>query len=239
MATAHKGSMKKPHAEPAYDADLARIRRLTAGMGSRAEQMLADSLKALVDGDAIAARKVAARDGEINALEMEIDERCLALLARWQPVASDLRLVGATLKLVTDLERVGDQCANICERVADAGAGGAELPADLYVLTTAVPALLRDALVAWRAEDVELAAPVIERGRLIGALVHEIVRGCFELSRRAPTGVAAAIRWHQVVGCLERIGGHATNVAELVIFLVRGEDVRHQGPLPVVDRGVT
>jgi phosphate transport system protein len=225
--------MKKPHSEPSYDVDLERIRALVDDMAALVGEMLAGSLQCLAQRDGGRAKDVAARDREVNALEVELDERCLKLLARWQPVASDLRFVGATLKLVTDLERVGDHCVNICSCVLDLEGEHVDPPADLQALGGAVPALLQDALTAWRAEDAQMAGQVIERGQRIEVLVRAVVRGCFEASQRDPGSITAVIRWHEVAGYLQRIAAHATNVAELVVFLVRGEDIRHAGRLPV------
>jgi phosphate transport system protein len=224
--------MKKRHSDPSYDLDLDRIRVLLDGMADRAVEMLGGSLQALAHRDAIAAKAIAACDREVNALEVEIDEACLRLLARWQPVASDLRFVAATLKLVTDLERIGDHCANICQRVLELREEP-DSPTDMGALANAVPALLQDALVAWRGENAQMAGQVIERGQRVPALVRDVVRGGFERARHDAGHVAAAMLWHEVAGALERIGAHATNIAEMVVFLVRGQDVRHLGHLPV------
>jgi len=221
--------MRKPHTEPSYDADLERIRALIGSMSRLVAWMLDNGLKSLADRDPAAAAQVAARDPAVNALEVEIDERCLKLLARWQPVASDLRFIGATLKLVTDLERVGDHCANICDRVAEIDTGP---PAPVAALIQAVPALLRDAFAAWQAEDVWLATQVIDRGGRIDTLVRDVLKDGLERSRHDAAHIAASLSWHEVTGYLHRICAHATNIAELVIFLVRGQDVRHHGRLP-------
>ena len=221
------GFMKKLHTEPSYDFDLARVRDLVDGMATLVGEMLAASLECLAQRDGAGAKQIAAQDRGVNALEVEIDERCLKVLARWQPVASDLRFIGATLKLVTDLERVGDHCVNICERIPDLGGEHLDPPTGLEALTIAVPALLQDALTAWRTEDARMAGQVVERGQHIDALVRDVVRGCFEASSRDPRNVTAVIHWHEVVGYLQRIAAHATNVAEMVVFLVRGEDIRH------------
>jgi phosphate transport system protein len=228
--------MQKPHAESGYDAALDRIRGLIADMSRLVGGMLDGSLKCLAERDAAGAAEVASRDREVNALEVEVDERCLKLLARWQPVASDLRFIGATLKMVTDLERVGDHCVNICGRITDLHAEHVDPPAALAVLVPAVPALLHDAFEAWRTEDAQMANQLIERGGRIDGLVREVVRGCFELCRQDPSRVAAAISWHEVAGYLHRIAAHATNIAEMVIFLVSGQDVRHPGRLAVMER---
>jgi phosphate transport system protein len=110
---------------------------------------------------------------------------------------------------------------------------GPSAPAGLAALIGAVPPLLHDAFETWQAEDVQRAAQVMERTRGLEGLVREVFRGCFELSRRDPAGIAAAIGWHEVAGYLHRIAAHATNIAEMVIFLVRGQDVRHRDRLPV------
>jgi phosphate transport system protein len=227
--------MKKPHAELSYDVDLARIRDRVGEMAKLVGVMVAGSLRCLRQRDTYGAKQIAARDREVNAFEVEIDQRCLRLTARWQPVASDLRFVGAALKLVTDLERIGDRCVNICESVLDPHGEQVDAPADLEALVAAVPALLEDALSAWRAEDVKMAGRVIERGPLIHALAREVVRGCFKRSNHDPANLGAMMHWHEVAGHLQRIGAHATNVAELVVFLVRGEDVRHAGRRPIAE----
>jgi len=228
--------MRQRHTEPSYDIDLDRIREMVGEMCAVVGGMLDGSLRCLARRDCAGARQLAARDREVNALELQIDERCLELLARWQPVASDLRFIAATLKLVTDLERVGDHCANICERVADLQGEDVDPPGEVAALVAAVPALLQDAFAAWRGEDARLAAQVIERGQRLDALAREVLRSCFELARSDPARVAAAVGWHEVAGYLHRIGGHATNIAEMVIFQVRGEDIRHLGRLPAEER---
>jgi phosphate transport system protein len=225
--------MNKPHLEPSYDLDLAHVRSLVGGMAALVSEMLAAGLQALGQRDAGQATQIAARDREVNALEVAIDESCLKLLARWQPAASDLRFVAATLKLVTDLERVGDHCVNICERIVELHGDPADHLAELQTLMVAVPALLGDAILAWRTEDPQMAGQVIERGARIHGLVREVARGFLETTRQDPGSVAGVIRWHEVGGCLERIAAHATNIAEMVVFLVRGQDIRHIGRLPI------
>jgi phosphate transport system protein len=233
MSAALPDIMKKAHLEPSYDVDLAHVRGLIEGMAALVDEMLAASLAALRLRDVVEAKQIAARDREVNALEVEIDECCLKLLARWQPAASDLRFVAATLKLVTDLERVGDHCVNICERLVELHGDHVDCPVDLEALMTAVPALLRDAVLAWRSEDSQMAGQVIERGGRVAVLVREVMRGALETARPDPSSVPAVIRWHEIAGYLERIGAHATNIAEMVVFLVRGKDVRHLGRLPM------
>lgn len=224
-------TMKKSHLDQQFDEDLGELRSLVATMTFKAEHMLAESLAALAQRDSEKAKQVVAADCELNALEVEIDERCVKLLARWQPAASDLRFVAATLKLVTDLERIGDHCANICERVLELNHGDPPAPIDVATLGTAVQAMLRDALATLRAEDVQAASQIIERGQQIDGLARDVSRSCFSALGRPTNDAHVAVRMHEIAWYLQRIAAHATNIAEMVIFLVRGEDVRHPGRL--------
>lgn len=222
--------MKKPHAEPSYDRDLAHVRGLLDVMATRVHEMVTGSLQALVGADADRARLLIGADAEINRLEVEIDERCLKLLARWQPVASDLRFVATALKVVTDLERIGDHCVNLCQRVLELEPVDPPSPAiEWRGLAMAVEDLFGEALAALRAEDATLAAQVIEGSSRVDALANDVTRACFETNRDAGDRVTVTTRLHEVAGYLQRIAAHATNIAEMVIFLVRGEDVRHGG----------
>jgi phosphate transport system protein len=229
--TRDKAVVKKPHLDHVFDDDLAELRRLVGTMASKADGMLSSSLEALRRHDSDLAKVVVAADRELNALEVEIDERSLRMLARWQPAASDLRFVAAVLKLVTDLERVADHCVNICQRVLELSHVEPDAGIDLDTLATAVQTLLRDALGALRSEDVQAAAQVIERGQHTDGLLREVLHSCFASLRRPGSDVHFAIRMHEIATYLHRIAAHATNIAEMVIFLVRGEDVRHAGKL--------
>jgi phosphate transport system protein len=223
--------VKKPHLDHVFDDDLAELRRSVDTMAGKADTMLSSSLEALRKRDGDGAKLVVSADRELNALEVEIDERCLRILARWQPAASDLRFVAAALKLVTDLERIGDHCVNICERVLELNHVEPDTGVDLDALAAAVQTLLRDALAALRAEDVQAASQVIERGQHTDGLVRDVLHSCFGSLRRPGNDVHFAIRMHEIATYLHRIAAHATNIAEMVIFLVRGEDVRHPGKL--------
>jgi phosphate transport system protein len=225
--------MTKPHTIPAYDHDLAQLRELLTRMASRAELMLAGSLRALEERNVADARRLVAMDSELDALEMAVDNRSLHLLARWQPVASDLRFVATALKAVTDLERIGDHAVNICERVLEfEDAPPLHPPVDVMDLGRMVQDLIHDALQALRSEDVALAGQILERGPRADVLVRQVLRGCFEALRHDPEHVHQATSTHEIAGYLQRIAAHATNIAEMVIFLVRGEDVRHHDNPP-------
>jgi phosphate transport system protein len=169
----------------------------------------------------------------MNGLEVAIDDHCLKLLARWQPAASDLRFIATALKVVTDLERIGDHCVNICERVLELSQGvpGAPPPLDARTLAATVQSMLRAAFAALAWEDGQQAVRVVEWGRQVDALVRNILHDGFHSMRREDADLQMAVRMYEIAGYLQRIAAHGTNIAEMVVFLVRGEDVRHAGRL--------
>jgi phosphate transport system protein len=220
--------MKKPHIDHVLEEELAQARGLLDTMAREAEGMLAESLGALDRRDGERAKRVIAKDQKMNGLEVEIDEHSLKLLARWHPVASDLRFVAAALKVVTDLERIGDHCVNICERVLELShAVAGRPPVDLTLLAVSVESMLRQALASLAAEDVHQAVQVIERGKQVDALVREVLHACLDSMRQDGTSIHLTVRMYEIAGYLQRIAAHGTNIAEMVVFLVRGKDVRH------------
>jgi phosphate transport system protein len=220
--------MKKSHLDHDFDDALGELRAGLESMARSAETTLTQTLSALASRDGEGARAIIASDRTLNALEVKIDDQCLRLLARWQPAASDLRFVAAALKLTVDLERVGDHCVNIAERILDlTHAPVQSAPVDLSGLGKVVRGLIGDVFVALRTEDVQLANQIIERGRQTDALVRDLLHGCLEAMSVSEIVIGVAVRTYEIAGYLQRIAAHATNVAEMVIFLVRGEDVRH------------
>lgn len=219
--------MKKPHTIPAYDQQLVELRTLLQTMADRAEEMLAGTLRILDGRDLAEARRLVGLENDLDTLEMTIDRTCLKLLARWQPVASDLRFIATALKAVTDLERIGDQSMNICEQVAAENDAPLQHPVDLMALGQTAQALVHDGLRALREEDTALAAQVIVAAPRADLRAREVLRACFQALRREPERLHQATSTHEIASSLRRIAAHASNIAELAIFLVRGEDVRH------------
>jgi phosphate transport system protein len=225
--------VKKPHIDHQFDEELAGLRAMLDAMTKEADRMVTQTLQALENRDPELARRVVTSDQRMNGLEMEVDEHCLKLLARWQPAASDLRLVATAFKVVTDLERIGDQCVNICDRVLEVSHGmQGTAPVDLRGLGEAVLDLLREAFAALGADDVALAGQIIERGRQIDVLVRDMLHDCFAALRDDGSRIQVTVHAYDIAGHLHRIAAHGTNIAEMVIFRVRGEDVRHPGRIP-------
>ncbi len=199
-------------------------------MGAKVEDMLTSSMRALARRDTKLAEKTMAVDREINRLEMEIDEACLRVLARRQPVASDLRFITMALKLVTDLERMGDLGVNICERVIELNE---EEPLKPYVevvnMAEAAQGMLRDALDAFVEGDIERAHSVIDRDSVVDAYYKSIFRELLTYMMENPRNIYRATRVQSIAKYIERMADHATNLAEMVVFMVRGKDIRHAG----------
>jgi phosphate transport system protein len=218
------------HSDREYEAELTRLHEQLLLMGAQVEEMIAGSMRALTGRDSELARRMIDRDHQVNRLEVEIDELCLRILAKRQPVASDLRFITIALKLVTDLERIGDLVVNICERVIELNLEPTLKPyVDLPKMAETVRAMVRDALDAFVAADATRAREVIEHDRTIDAYYAQIFRELLTYMMEDPRNIYRAIRAQSIAKYLERIGDHATNLAEMVVFMVAGKDIRHLG----------
>lgn len=216
------------HTDKAYEAELQQVRDTLLEMGGKVEAALLASVRSLTERDAAAAELVIAGDREVNRLEIEIDDLCRRLLALRQPAASDLRFITTALKIVTDLERMGDLAVNIAERALTlAQAPPLRVFHDLTALADLCETQLKKALDAFVEADVEQAEEVIASDELLDAvylkLFNELLQCMMEDSRaiRRATAIMFAAKH------LERFGDHAANVAEMVVYMVRGTDVRH------------
>ncbi|MBN1337311.1 MAG: phosphate signaling complex protein PhoU [Deltaproteobacteria bacterium] len=222
--------MSRRHTDREFEAELAELRQRILLMAGRVEKMIALAMQALVEEDLELARTTIRRDDRVNQDEIEIDERCLLILARWQPMAFDLRFITHASKMGTDLERIGDMAVHICERVEDlyqSGYGGpfVRIPR----MAEIVQEMLHDAVDAFVAEDVEQAEAVLRRDDEVDALYHDIFLGLLQRMSAGIEPVARCVAVQNIATYLERIGDHATNLAEQVIFVLRGRDVRHGG----------
>jgi phosphate transport system protein len=224
--------MTRTHTDQEYEGELRRLRDQLLLMGAKVEEMLANSMKALVGRDSELAHRMIAADNEIDALEIGIDDHCLRILAKRQPVASDLRVITIALKIVTDLERIGDLGVNICERAIELGAEPPLKPyIDLPRMAEAVQGMIRDALDAFVAHDAERAQAVLERDHVIDAYYGQVFRELLTYMMEDPRTIHRALKVGAIAKYLERIGDHATNLAEMVVFMTRGKDIRHAGSL--------
>jgi phosphate transport system protein len=222
--------MEREHFSKQYDAELNDIRSRLLEMGGMVELMINDALKSLVERDTAIAEQVIARDHTVNRMEMEIDERCLEVLARRQPAARDLRFITLALKIVTDLERIGDQCRNIGKRARELNEEPPLKPyIDLPRMAQWAGVMVKEALDAFVRGDDELALKVCRDDSFVDDLNEQIQRELLTFMIEDPGSISRALKIIAVAKCVERIADHATNVAEMVIFMVKGKDIRHMG----------
>ncbi len=216
------------HTDRTYETELHQLRTTLLEMGGKVETAISSSVRSLAERDSPLAQTVVEGDREVDRFEVEIDDACRRLLALRQPAASDLRFITTALKIVTDLERMGDLAVNIAERALDLNQAPPLRPFhDLSTLADLSEAQLEQALEAFVERDSAKAEAVMKGDDLIDALYlklfNELLTYMMEDSRaiRRATSVMFAAKQ------LERFGDHAMNVAEMVIYMVRGTDVRH------------
>ncbi len=197
-------------------------------MGGMAEQAVERAVEAYQRRDREMCRKVLEAESAINAVEREIDELALDLLAMQQPMAIDLRFITAVMKINADLERVGDQAVNIVQRVQDSLAfPELDLPADIPRMARLATDMVRRSLQAFIDARWEAAEQVLKMDDLVDDMNHDIHASMVEYMMRSPEALPQALDALLIARNLERVADHATNIAEDVIFWIRGADVRH------------
>jgi len=216
------------HTDRDYEQELEGLRNAVLLMGARVEQMAKKALDAFERNDHEQAKATVLLDSEIDRLEMDIDDRCVRILARRQPVASDLRFITTAMKIVTDLERMGDLATNVCERVVELEGGALqEVRNSLVDMGRVVLDMLHEALDAFIQGDAARAERVIQRDGVVDATYAKIFPELLGQMMIDPSSVASAQKLQSVAKYLERLADHATNLGEMVVYMVRGEDKRH------------
>ncbi len=220
--------MTKSHTDKEFEHDLSKLRALLLTMAGKVQAQIADALTALVERDSVRCARVIEGDQVVNRLEIDVDTLCRKVLALRQPAASDLRFITTALKIVTDLERVGDLAVNIAERVSDLNqAPPLKQYQDLPRLAELAQSQVRDALDAFVRGDVEAARAVMKGDDHLDALYLKIFNELLGFMLEDPRTIRRATSLMFVAKHLERIGDHAVNVAEMTIYMVQGKDVRH------------
>lgn len=216
------------HTDKAFEQDLRLLRDKLLAMSARVEAMIAESVLALAERDSKLAKHVISADAEVNRLEIEVDELCRRILALRQPAASDLRLITTSLKIVTDLERIGDLAVNIAERALDLNEATAmPIYAELPRLAQLAQTQVKLALDAFVRADAAGAEAVLGGDALLDALFVTLLNDLIHLMMEDSKHVRRATSLVFVAKHLERIGDHAMNIAEMVVYMVRGTDIRH------------
>ena len=216
------------HTDRHFEQELQALQELVLKMGGLVESQIARAIESLVERDSEIARDVIARDREVNHLDIAIDEHCLRLLALHQPAASDLRFITTGLKVTTDLERIGDEAVNICERAVELSEEPQLKPyIDIPRIAEEAKSMLRDSLDAFVRRDIALAEEVIDGDDVVDQLYQQIFRELLSYMAENPRAITQATRILFIAKYLERIADHATNIAEMVIFMIEGKMIRH------------
>ena len=219
------------HISQQFNNELEELRSRLLAMGGVVEKQVSDSIQSLIDADSDLALSVRAKDEDVNFMEVSIDEEAARILARRQPAASDLRLVIACTKAATDLERIGDEAAKIAKFSMELVEKG-EAPRG-YIearhIGTHVRKMVQDSLNAFARFDADLALSVAQEDKSVDREYRSAMRELVTYMMEDPRFITRVLNIMWVLRSLERIGDHARNIAEYVIYLVKGTDVRHIG----------
>lgn len=220
------------HIVRGYDVDLAGLRMKLLEMGGLVIDQVQRAVRSLAEADRALARTVLAREADVNGYDLRIEEDGISLIARRQPMASDLRAVISIARAVTDLERVGDEAKKIARYAAADGPAGEQpsaalLPADVRHMARLAVSMLRDALDAFDRSDLPSAVEVSRRDAELNGEFHGALRRLVSVVMEDPRKLQATVAAVFVLKALERIGDHAKNIARHVMYLVEGLDVRH------------
>ncbi len=211
-----------------FDEELAELKTKLLRMAGLAEDQIDKALTALVTRDTTLARQVIERDHQVNALDVEIDEDCIRLLALQQPAARDLRLVTTAMKLASELERISDLAENVCERSIELNEEPQLKPyIDIPRMGRWARTMVKESIDAFVKEDAKLARKVLQDDDFIDDLMGQLFRELLSFMLEDPRATSRAIRLTFIAKYLERMADHATNIAELVVYLVEGKIIRH------------
>jgi phosphate transport system protein len=211
-----------------FHEELEALKQTLLAMGGLVEDQIRRVMRALLDRDDILAQEVIDRDRQVNAYDVEVDERCVELLALHQPAAGDLRFITTAMKIVTDLERIGDQAVNIAHRVLELNREPQVKPyIDLPRMAEQAQRMVKESLDAFVARDPHLARRVCAADDAVDGLRDQIFRELLTFMMEDARTIPRALHLILISRFFERVADHATNIAEMVIYLVEGNMVRH------------
>jgi len=211
-----------------FHEELETLKQTLLAMGGLVEDQIRRVMRALVKRDDALAQEVIECDQRVNALDVEVDEKCVELLALHQPTASDLRFITTAMKIVTDLERIGDQAVNIAQRALELNRVPQLKPyVDLPRMAEKAGQMVKESLDAFANRDTTLARHVCAEDEAVDALKEQVFRELLTFMMEDARTIPRAIRLIPISRFLERVADHATNIAEMVIYLVEGKMVRH------------
>lgn len=217
------------HISQQFNNDLAELRNNILEMGGIVTKQISDSVDALLQGDTRVAEEVRIKEEQVDEMERSIDEECTQVIALRQPAASDLRLVLSIVKMVADLERIGDEASKIARFAIDLAEEGKSPRGYVEVrhISSHVLRMTNDALDAFARFDDQLALKIIGEDREVDSEYRSAIRSLMTFMMEDPRSISQVLNVMWILRALERIGDHASNVAEHVIFMVHGKDVRH------------
>lgn len=211
--------------------ELIHLNKMLLKMAALVEAAIRSSVESLVERETDLAKKVIKEDHTINAFDVEIDEECIRLLALKQPMGKDLRVITTAMKITTDLERIADNAVNIAERAVELNQEPLLKPyIDIPRMSRIVQGMVRDTIDAFVNEDISLAKDVIMRDDSVDDLNEMVWKELMFIMTQDPTTVSRAVKITYISKYLERIGDHATNIAETVVYMVEGKIIRHMLP---------
>lgn len=222
--------MPTEHSSKQYDLDLEAIHSKVLLMGGLVENQFHDAINCFRTGDAELAEQIIKTDENVNRLEVTLDDTCSHLIVKRQPAANDLRSVMATIKAITDLERIGDEATKIAragKTIRERGVASINHYETIRVISNRTSEMLHDALDAFARLDVQQATRLIAQDELIDHEFRSIMRTLITFMMEDPRTISAALDTLWVAKAIERIGDHAKNIAEYVIYVVEGKDIRH------------
>jgi phosphate transport system protein len=219
------------HISQQFNADLEAIRNQMLAMGGLVQRQVSDAIDAICSGDTSSADKIIQREEDVNEMEVSIDQECTHILVRRQPAASDLRMVLAVSRVVRDLERMGDEAAKIAIHALEVASGnqtGSKMcNQSIRHMGSAVVKMTSDALDAFARHDIEGAIDVVRSDKMVDEQYASAIRELSTYMMEDPRSIGQAINILWILRAIERIGDHARNISEQVIYLVSGADVRH------------
>jgi phosphate transport system protein len=225
--------MPTAHTDKKYEEELSKLKENILYMGGLVEDQIEKAVKSLVDRNSALAQIIIERDHEVNRLDVEIDEICIRLLALHQPAGRDLRFITTGLKITTDIERMGDMAVNVCERALELNEEPQLKPyIDIPRMAGVAQRMLHESLDAFVREDTELALKVCNEDDEVDELNRQVFRETITYMISDPQTINRAMKIGSVSKYLERIADHATNIAEMVVFMVKGKSIRHTKQIP-------
>ncbi|MBI3001270.1 MAG: phosphate signaling complex protein PhoU [Deltaproteobacteria bacterium] len=225
--------MRSEHTDKRYEEELKKLREDILYMGGLVEDQIQKAVSSLVQRDSQLAETIIDRDHEVNRLDVGIDDLCIRLLALHQPAGKDLRFITTALKITTDLERIGDMAVNICERALELNREPQLKPyIDIPRMANIAERMIHESLDAFVREDTDLALKVCKDDQEVDDLNSQVFRETITFMIADPQTINRAMKITSVSKYLERIADHATNLAEMVVFMVKGKSIRHLKEIP-------